>query len=178
MNRAVTLEQLFIHPITQKYLNRSGMDHAITVAEKAFEIAAARSIDPDLAAKAGLLHDIGHYEWYRKNGEWDFETYRKYDIHPIKGAARAHKLLIRCHEDPFRAKEIALAILFHTDSYLPGGKLDLSPLQQVVALADRADEEPGGRHHYRKISYEEALKRIRILDEKIDLMVSMNQCTG
>ncbi len=174
MNRTVTLEKLYTHPITQKYVTRSGMDHAIAVAEKAFEIAIARNIDPDLATKAGFLHDIGHYKWYKSNGEWDYDAYRNKDIHPIKGAARAHKLLIRCGEDPVRAKEIALAILFHTDSFLPGGNLVLSPLQQVVYLADTAVEEPGGRHHYRKISIEKGLERIRLLDRKIENMLNLN----
>ena len=174
MNRTVTLEKLYTHPITQKYVTRSGMDHAIAVAEKAFEIAIARNIDPDLATKAGFLHDIGHYKWYKSNGEWDYDAYRNKDIHPIKGAARAHKLLIRCGEDPVRAKEIALAILFHTDSFLPGGNLVLSPLQQVVYLADTAVEEPGGRHHYRTISIEKGLERIRLLDRKIENMLNLN----
>lgn len=174
MNRTVTLEKLYVHPITQKYLTRSGMEHAITVAEKAYEIALQRNINPDLATKAGFLHDIGHYKWYQPNGQWDYEAYRKKDIHPIKGAARAHKLLIRCGEDPVRAKEIALAILFHTDSFLPDGKLNLSPLQQVVAMADTIVEEPGGKHHYRKISFEAGLERIRLLDRKIENMLNIN----
>lgn len=166
--RQVTLEQLYKHPIVQKYVKRSGMDHAITVAEHAFNIAVKKGVNPDLAAKAGFLHDIGHYEWYRENGEWDYQMYKRNDIHAIKGAARAHKLLVRLGEDLVNAKEIALAVLLHTDSYLPEGHLQLTPLQKVVAAADEADEEPGGTHHYRKIDYHAGLERIRKLDEKID----------
>lgn len=166
--RNVTLEKLFIHPIVQKYVKRSGMAHAIQVAENAFHFAVKYGVNPDLAAKAGLLHDIGHYKWYHSNGEWDYAKYKENDIHAIKGAARAHKLLVRCGEDLKNAKEIALAILFHTDSYLPEGKLRLTPLQKVVALADEADEEPGGMHHYREIDDQTALERIRKLDEKIN----------
>ncbi|GGH84515.1 uncharacterized protein JOD43_003766 [Pullulanibacillus pueri] len=165
--RKVSLEMVFNHPITQRYLRRSGIAHAVKVAEYAYTFAKEANVDPDLATKAALLHDIGHYKWYR-NGEWDFELYKENDIHAIKGANRAHKLLIRIGEDPRNAKQIALAILLHTDSYLPEGQLHLSPLQKVVALADEADEEPSGHHHYKTIDDNSALARIRLLDQRID----------
>lgn len=165
--RNVTLEELFLHPVTQKFVSRSGLDHAITVAEHAFRLAKTEGVDPDLATKAGLLHDIGHYHWY-KDGEWDFQLYKENDIHAIKGSARAHKLLVRSGENLQNAKEIALAILLHTDSYLPDGNLSLSPLQLVVAAADQADEQPGGAHHYRKVDQQTALRRIRSLDMQIE----------
>ncbi|WP_182200594.1 HD domain-containing protein [Paraliobacillus salinarum] len=172
--RKVTLSILVEHPIVQKYVGRSGLEHAISVAEKAVEISGDYGVSPDLAAKAGLLHDIGHYEWYQ-NGEWDFETYKENDIHAIKGAARAHKLLVRLEESLPNAKEIALAILLHTDSYLPAGNLELHPLQKLVAVADTFDEEPNGGHHYRKIDFELAKQRIRKLDQKIDQMIRSDQ---
>ncbi|MGV3489388.1 MAG: HD domain-containing protein [Tuberibacillus sp.] len=165
--RNVTLEMLFTHPITQKYLQRSGAAHAIRATEYACQFAVKENVNPDWAAKAALLHDIGHYNWYR-NGQWDFDLYHENDIHAIKGANRAHKLLIRLGEDRHAAKEIALAILLHTDSYLPEGILHLTPLQRVVAMADEADEEPAGKHHYRKMDFNTALNRIRMLDNKID----------
>src|SRR5690625_2258173 len=124
-------------------------------------------VNPDHATKAALLHDIGHYTWYR-DGEWDYDLYKENDIHAIKGASRAHKLLIRIGEERHIAKEIAIAILLHTDSYLPQGHLELQPLQQVVTLADEKDEETGGKHHYRQIEQYDALERIRALDIKID----------
>ncbi|GGM40678.1 putative phosphohydrolase YueE [Paraliobacillus quinghaiensis] len=172
--RHVTMEKLFVHPIVQKYVGRSGMAHAIAVAEKAVDIAIKKNVNPDLAAKAGLLHDIGHYKWYQ-NGEWNFELYKENDIHAIKGAERAHKLLVRCEENLQDAKEVALAILLHTDSYLPEGELQLRPLQQIVAEADTADEEVGGAHHYRQIDYDIALKRIRDLDAKIESLMLANE---
>ena len=61
-----------------------------------------------------------------------------------------------------------MAILLHTDSYLPNGHLELKPLQQVVTLADEKDEEAGGNHHYRTIDKHIALERIQALDIKID----------
>src|SRR3954470_11283276 len=89
--RDVTLLNIFEHRITQKYLNRSGLAHAIAVAYHAYHLAKKHQLDVDIAAKAGLLHDMGHYTWY-KNGKWDYDLYKKNDIHAIKGAERAHKL--------------------------------------------------------------------------------------
>lgn len=165
--RRVTLEEIYLHPITQKYLKRSGIAHAIAVAEYACRFAKKHHVNPDHATKAALLHDIGHYTWYR-DGEWDYELYKENDIHAIKGASRAHKLLVRIGEERHAAKEIAVAILLHTDSYLPNGELELKPLQQVVAEADHADEENGGKHHYKTIDVQEALERIRALDREVE----------
>ncbi|MBM7704626.1 HD domain-containing protein [Metabacillus iocasae] len=165
--RNVTLLEIFTHPIAQKYLTRSGVAHAISVAYHALRLSKQFNVNPDLATKAALLHDIGHYEWYT-DGQWDYEKYKKNDIHAIKGAERAHKLLIRLGENPQHAKEIALAILLHTDSYLPEGELQKRPLQTVVRLADEADEEPGGNHHYRHIDHHQAIKQIKRLDEKVE----------
>lgn len=166
--RDTTLLEIFQHPITQKYLTRSGMAHAIAVAYHAFRLAKEQHVDVDHAAKAGLLHDMGHFTWYR-NGKWDYDLYKQNDIHAIKGAERAHKLLIRLGENPISAKTISLAILFHTDSFLPSNDIVRTPLQQIVKWADEKDEEEGGLHHYRKIDFERAKDNIIRLDEMIDI---------
>jgi uncharacterized protein len=165
--RKVTLEQILNHPVAQKYLERSGVAHAVAVAEYAYIFARRFKVNADAATKAALLHDIGHYTWYR-NGEWDYDLYKENDIHAIKGASRAHKLLISLGEDRHQAKQIAIAILLHTDSYLPEGTIEREPLQEVVALADEADEESGGNHHYKQISMEEAMDRIKALDYQME----------
>lgn len=163
--RNVSLTDIFQLPFARKYLKRAGLAHAVTVAEKAYHLACEEGVDTDLATKAALLHDIGHYTWYR-NGKWDFNLYKQNDIHAIKGAERAHKMLIRLGEDPEAAKEIAVAILFHTDSYFKG-TVQRTVLQEVVAMADEADEEPNGEHHYKVISESAAEERLITLDEKI-----------
>ncbi|WP_078381354.1 HD domain-containing protein [Sutcliffiella halmapala] len=165
--RDVTLTELFQHPITKKHLQRSGIAHAIEVAYNAFHLAFKYNVSVDLATKAALLHDIGHYEWYRQ-GKWDYEQYRKNDIHAIKGAERAHKLLVRLGENPQNAKLISVAILLHTDSYLPEVDIKRSPLQKVVKLADEMDEEQGGNHHYKQIDQITALEKIQQLDQLVD----------
>ncbi|WP_066383239.1 HD domain-containing protein [Neobacillus mesonae] len=165
--RHVTLIQIFKHHIAKKYLSRSGIAHAIACAYHAFKLAKQNNVSVDLATKAALLHDMGHYTWY-SNGKWDYDLYKKNDIHAIKGAERAHKLLIRLGENPIIAKEIALAILFHTDSYMPEGFIKRTPLQEIVKLADEMDEEEGGTHHYRKIDKEKALKMIKRLDQMVE----------
>ncbi len=165
--RDVKLIQIFEHHIAQKYLKRSGLAHAIAVAYHAFQLGREHNLDVDIASKAGLLHDMGHYTWY-KNGKWDYELYKQNDIHAIKGAERAHKLLIRLGENPIKAKTIALAILFHTDSFLPSNDIVRTPLQQIVKWADEKDEEKGGMHHYRTIEYDRARNSIIRLDQWID----------
>lgn len=165
--RKVLLTSILEHPAARKYIERSGLAHAVQVTEYAYQFARETGVSTDLATKAALLHDVGHYTWYR-DGNWDYEAYRMNDIHAIKGASRAHKLLIELGEDRENAKQIAIAILLHTDSYLPTGNLELSPLQQVVKQADEADEEVGGKHHERWMSFAEAKRRIRKLDQKIN----------
>lgn len=110
--RKVTLMDVYTHPVAQKYLNRSGKAHAIACAYHAFKLAVQAGINPDLAVKAALLHDIGHYEWYTDGGEWDYETYRRNDIHAIKGAERAHKLLIRLGDNQRQPKILRLRFCF------------------------------------------------------------------
>ncbi|WP_078555188.1 HD domain-containing protein [Bacillus alkalicellulosilyticus] len=173
--RNVTLTRLYEHPITKKYLSRSGLAHAIATAYHALRLSKKYNVNPDLATKAAFLHDIGHYTWYNGEGKWDFDLYKENDIHAIKGAERAHKLLIRLGEHPSDAKQIALAILLHTDSYLPDGHLHLTPLQQVVALADEADEEPNGNHHYREVSIEFAQKKLAQLDDLVEKEMKSQQ---
>jgi uncharacterized protein len=166
--RDVSLLNVFEHRIAQKYLNRSGLAHAIAVSYHVFHLAKEYNVDVDVAAKAGFLHDMGHYTWY-KNGKWDYDLYKQNDIHAIKGAERAHKLLIRLGENPIKAKAVSLAILFHTDSFLPTNDIVRTPLQQIVKWADEKDEEEGGLHHYRTIEYERAKQSIIRLDALIDL---------
>ncbi|EZH66900.1 phosphohydrolase [Bacillaceae bacterium JMAK1] len=166
--RNVTLMDIYTHPVARKFITRSGLRHAIDTANTAYNLAAEMDVDPDLATKAAFMHDIGHYTWYREDGKWDFDRYKENDIHAIKGAERAHKLLIRLGEDRSKAKEIALAILLHTDSYLPEGTLALNPLQQIVAKADELNEQPNGSHHYMTINEKEASDVLTQLDQKVE----------
>ena len=129
----------------------------------------------DSAAKAGFLHDIGHHTWYEmENGI--MICIDKMISMQLKGAERAHKLLIRLGENPIKAKEISLAILFHTDSYFPGGEIVRTPLQAIIKQADEKDEEPGGTHHYRKIEQNRAYRLLERLDHKIDEVQANTSC--
>ncbi|MEN2769164.1 HD domain-containing protein [Ornithinibacillus xuwenensis] len=165
--RFVTLTQVYNHRIAQKYLSRSGIAHAIACAYHAFRLAKEKNVSVDLATKSALLHDMGHYTWYR-NGRWDYELYKQNDIHAIKGAERAHKLLIRLGENPKHAKDIAYAILFHTDSYIKDSYIKRTPLQEITKIADEMDEEKGGLHHYRKVEEKEATELIARLDDFVE----------
>ncbi len=161
----VTLETLITDSVAKKHLPKAGYAHAVATAEIAFELASNREVCADLAAKAGLLHDIGHTDW-ENQGEWDEESYQEFDIHTIKGAERAHELLILKEEPLGKARDIALAILFHSDSSQVSANVQLTPLQKVVWDADNQDKQEGnkGAHHEVKIPLTEVLQRIRRLD--------------
>ena len=110
---------IYEHPITQKYLNRSGMAHATCSSLSCF---------PAWPRNITLIQTLQQKQafymiWATLHGimmVWDYELYSTNDIHSIKGAERAHKLLIRLGENPVKAKVILPRhILFHTDSFLP-----------------------------------------------------------
>lgn len=169
--RQVTLVDLYTDSICRKHLPRAGIDHSVRVAELAVELAQQMGVNPDLAAKAGLLHDIGHGDFYI-DGVWNYSLYQRGDIHPIKGAERAHELLVLKGEDLAAAREIALAILFHSGSTPIRPEGEPSLLQRLLAAADDALEENHGEHHLRELPYREGLERIRRLDEKIDELLA------
>jgi len=162
----VTLVSLLTDSVALKHLRVAGFRHAVAAAEYAYDMARERDICPDLATKAALLHDIGHTSW-EKHGEWDFESYDYFDIHPIKGSERAHELLILKGEDLGKAREIALAILFHSGSSPINKNLQLTPFQKLVMEADDVDEEEGGEHHTDEIPLTAALQRLEVLDKKV-----------
>lgn len=172
--RRVTLEELFTDSVCRKHLPRAGVDHSIRVAELAAEMARGMGVSPDHAAKAGLLHDIGHGD-FNTDGEWNLSLYRSTDIHPIKGAERAHELLVLKDEDPVVARAIALAILFHSGSTPIRPVGDPTPLQRLLSSADDDDEEGNGTHHRRTISYEEALERVRALDRRVKVLLAQTE---
>lgn len=159
----VTLETLLTDSVAKKHLPKAGYRHAVATAENAFELALDRGICIDLATKAALLHDIGHTKW-ENQGEWDYKSYDEFDIHSIKGAERAHELLILKGESLGKARKIALAILFHSDSSEVSKNVKLTPLQKLIVDADNMDQQDGGAHHDLEVSFMEAVQRIRRLD--------------
>ncbi|AGB40668.1 putative domain HDIG-containing protein,VCBS repeat-containing protein [Halobacteroides halobius DSM 5150] len=170
----VTLETLLTDSVAKKHLPKAGYAHAVATAENAFELAIEENVCVDLASKAGLLHDIGHTSWEHQ-GKWDYESYREFDIHTIKGAERAHELLTLKGEDLGKARDIALAILFHSDSSSVSQNVKLTLLQRLISDADDMDKQEGGEHHRVKIDYTEALQRIRRLDMLIYRHIKYNQ---
>ncbi len=169
----VTLVSLLTDSVTLKHMRVAGFHHAVKAAENALDLAQNRGICSDLSTKAALLHDIGHTDW-EKQGEWDFESYDYFDIHPIKGAERAHELLTLKGEHLGKAREIALAILFHSGSSPINTNLELTPLQKLVMEADDMDEKEGGKHHQEEISLENAIERVKEIDKVVDK--HLNNC--
>ncbi len=54
-------------------------------------------------------------------------------------------------------------------------EIERTSLQSIIKWADEADEEPGGAHHYRTISYEKALKAIQQLDRLVERELQIEQ---
>ena len=54
-------------------------------------------------------------------------------------------------------------------------EIERTSLQNIIKWADEADEEPGGAHHYRTISYEKALKAIQQLDRLVERELQIEQ---
>lgn len=161
--------------VCRKHLPKAGVDHSVRVAEIAVDLAVEHAVDPDLAAKAGLLHDIGHGEFYNERGEWDYEAYQVGDIHPVKGAERAHELLVLKGEEMARARAVMEAILYHSGSTAirPDGT-KRTMLQAIIAAADDRDEQPNGRHHQRQTDWAQALERIRALDRRVEQLLGLS----
>lgn len=170
----VTLETLLTDSIARKHLPKAGYYHAVASAETAFELAMERGVCVDLATKSGLLHDIGHTNWEHQ-GEWDYESYNEFDIHTIKGAERAHELLILKGEGLGKARCMALAILFHSSSSPVNDNVELTPLQKLVSDADDLGKEEDGAHHNIEIEFSEAVQRIRRLDMLVYHHIRNNQ---
>jgi uncharacterized protein len=162
----VTLETLIKDSVARKHLPRAGLRHAVVTTENAFELAKKRGLCVDVATKAGLLHDIGHTDWERQ-GEWDYESYNYYDIHTIKGAERAHELLIFKGEDLGKAREITLAIIFHSASSPISENVTLTPMQKLVFEADDMDKLKDKERHNIEIKFAEALERVCRLDKLV-----------
>ncbi|SJZ65029.1 HD domain-containing protein [Selenihalanaerobacter shriftii] len=159
----VTLETLITDSVARKHLPKGGLRHAVITAEHAFQLGEERNLCVDVATKAGLLHDIGHTSW-ENQGEWDYESYNYFDIHTIKGAERAHELLIFKGEDLGKSRDISLAILFHSASSPISENVTLTPMQKLVFDADDMDHEKDEERHNLEIDFTEALERVRRLD--------------
>lgn len=67
-------------------------------------------------------------------------------------------------EDLGKARDIALAILFHSASSPISKNIALTPMQQLVFDADDMDEAKDEVRHNLEIDFDEALERVRRLD--------------
>jgi uncharacterized protein len=174
-NRRVNLVSIFTDSVVLKHLPKAGFRHSVETAKQGFTLAMKKDCCIDMTVKACLLHDVGHTIW-RVNGKWDYDSYKYYDIHPIKGAERAHELLTLKGENLCKARQIALAILFHSDSSFINTGIKRNKLQQIVAEADNLDSCSCGQHHNNELPYEELLEEIRSLDRLVE--EELKKCHG
>ena len=107
--------------------------HVIGCCETARELAERWGADPDLAARAGILHDItkaldkpAHLALCKKYGTVlrDFEVENEKLLHSKSGAAVAGGVFGEC-------PEVVSAIYWHTT-----GKADMTLLEKIVYMAD------------------------------------------
>lgn len=54
-------------------------------------------------------------------------------------------------------------------------EIERTSLQNIIKWADEADEEPGGAHHYRTISYEKHLKQFSNWDRLVERELQIEQ---
>ncbi len=111
----------------------SRVPHATGVCETAREMARKFGADEELAARAGILHDVtkalGAKQQLMLAEKWnvaltDFERANPHLLHAKTGAAAARELFGEC-------EEVANAIEWHTT-----GKPDMTKLEKIVYLAD------------------------------------------
>ena len=111
----------------------SRVPHATGVCETAREMARKFGADEELAARAGILHDVtkalGAKQQLMLAEKWnvaltDFERANPHLLHAKTGAAAARELFGEC-------EEVATAIEWHTT-----GKPDMTKLEKIVYLAD------------------------------------------
>ena len=111
----------------------SRVPHATGVCETAREMARKFGADEELAARAGILHDVtkalGAKQQLMLAEKWnvaltDFERANPHLLHAKTGAAAARELFGEC-------EEVANAIEWHTT-----GKPDMTKIEKIVYLAD------------------------------------------
>ena len=130
--------------------NQNSLDHAVEVANLCSLIAAEIQLEPEIARRAGLLHDIG------KSIEGDYEG-----SHAVAGA----NLLKRCGEDPRVINAVAahhcevpaesayaplVMIADSLSATRPGARSESldSYIQRVSRLEELAREQKGVREAY------------------------------
>lgn len=130
---------LYFIPKVKKYLNDARMEHSLSVAHLAYDIAKANNrVDADKAYIAGLLHDIGKYvkdEEAKKIMDEHYLQYTnmpKFAYHQFVGEYLARK--------DFKIEDggILDAIMFHAT-----GKAHMAPLSKIIYSSDKIEPTRG-----------------------------------
>ena len=130
-NRGLPFERL--KDVSLSLHKPSRVPHAIGVCETARKMAKKYGADEDLAARAGILHDVtkalGTKQQLMLAEKWnvkltDFERANPQLLHAKTGAAAAWEMFGEC-------EAVQSAIEWHTT-----GKTDMTKLEKIVYLAD------------------------------------------
>ncbi|GBF31976.1 hydrolase [Desulfocucumis palustris] len=128
--------------ILKEMISEKRLAHSLGVSDTAVRLALAYGADPDLAARAGLLHDCARDmeggELLRLAGEWGVTVSpveRRFPLllHGPVGAAICRRRFGVCDEEVLRA------VALHTT-----GSPGMGLLEKTVYVADKI--EPGRRH--------------------------------
>ncbi|MBC2577159.1 HD domain-containing protein [Peptostreptococcus russellii] len=155
------------------YLPEKRKRHSLNVAKSAVRLCEFRGCDKKKAEIAGILHDTAKYVKFA-----DVDKYcKKYGIElddlEKKSTALSHSVLgsyIAKYEFGIDDEEILGAIRYHTT-----GKPDMSPLEEVIYLADLIEEgrDYPGVDDLRKMAYSGEIDKaiVKSIDNTITLVL-------
>ncbi len=116
------------------FMSLKRLNHVISVAKLAFELALANNLDPYKAFQAGLLHDITRELDFAKSKEIMTKDYREYLDYNWFIYHQFTALEIIKNEFGIDDDEILEAIKYHCT-----GKANMSPLGKLIYAADKIE---------------------------------------
>jgi len=135
----IVKNRLYFMRLIEEYINGKRLEHCISVANTAYEIAVANGLEnPDQYYIAGLLHDVGKQASEEESVDIMEKYYRNYVSipawarHEFVGAVFAQKLF------PDINKECVRAILTHAT-----GDENMSKMQKIIYASDKIDPSRG-----------------------------------
>ncbi|MFA6666751.1 MAG: bis(5'-nucleosyl)-tetraphosphatase (symmetrical) YqeK [Bacilli bacterium] len=135
----IVRNHLYFMSIVENYIHGKRLEHCISVANTAYDIAVGNKLkNPDLFYVSGLLHDIGKEVKRDESLEIIEKYFRKYvdmpewSYHEFVGAILAKKLF------PYVSKCCISAILTHCT-----GDENMSPMQMIIYASDKIEPTRG-----------------------------------
>lgn len=125
---------LYFMEMLHHYMSNKRINHVISVAKLAFEIAKANKLNPYKAFQAGLLHDITRELDYDKSKEMMLSNYKEYINYNWYIYHQFTALDAIEHELDIHDEEILEAIKYHCT-----GNKEMSTLGKLLYAADKIE---------------------------------------